>query len=56
MNMEAPPAPATAAPVSTDDDHDAVSFTGELDVEVERCKEHRLVLSLTSRDRCTFPP
>ena len=36
MNMEAPPAAATAAPVSIDDDHDAFSSIGELDVEVVR--------------------
>jgi hypothetical protein len=36
--MDAPPAAATAAPVNTDDDHDAFSSTGELDEEVERCE------------------
>jgi hypothetical protein len=48
--MEAPPAPATAAPVSTDDDHDDFSFTGELDVEEERCEKRGLALSWRKTD------
>jgi hypothetical protein len=37
-NIEAPPAAATPAPVSTDDDHDDFSLAAELDDEAARCE------------------
>jgi hypothetical protein len=55
INMEAPPAAATAAPVSIDDDHDAFSLIGELDVEVVRWSTGQNRSSAVPM-RPTFPP
>jgi hypothetical protein len=44
MNMEAPPAPATTAPVIIEDDHDAFSLIGELDEEAVRLSTGQIQL------------
>jgi hypothetical protein len=55
-NIEAPPAAATPAPVSTDDDHDDFSLAGELDDEAPRCEELVSIIAEALDVRHTFPP